>query len=198
MRRVALTGGIATGKSHVRGVFEQLGVPTIDADILARRAVQPGTPGLSAVLARFGPEMLNADGTLDRARLASLVFTDARARADLEAIVHPIVRTEIAEWFAALDVARHPCAIADVPLLYETGRDRDFDAVIVTACEPATQLLRLMERDHATEAEARRRIGAQLPLDEKVRRADYVIRTDGSFEETDRQVRDVYNRLLAA
>ena len=187
-RRIALTGGIATGKSHVRAQFEALGVPTIDADLLARRAVAPGTPGLAAVAARFGAEIVDAAGTLDRARLAALVFADRQARRDLEQIVHPFVRTAIDEWFASLDPA-HPFAIADIPLLYETGRARDFDTVIVAACEPATQLRRLMARDRLSEEDARRRIAAQMPIDQKVVWADYVVRTDGTFEETNRQVR---------
>ena len=197
MRRVALTGGIATGKSHVRAEFEKLGVPTIDADVLARRAVEPGSTGLEAVTARFGRDVLDASGALDRRKLAAVVFADPQARLDLEAIVHPIVRRDTDAWFASLDAGRHPFAIADIPLLYETGRDRDFDAVIVTACDPATQLRRVMARDGATEAEARRRIAAQLPIDEKVRRADYVIRTDGSVAETNEQVREVYRRLVS-
>ena len=128
MRRVALTGGIATGKSHVRAQFEQLGVPTIDADGLAHEAVAPGTPGLAAVVERFGREVLAAAGTLDRRKLASIVFIDPAARRDLEAIVHPAVRRATNEWFDVLDPARYAFAIADIPLLYEVGRDRDFDA----------------------------------------------------------------------
>jgi dephospho-CoA kinase len=195
VRRIALTGGIATGKSHVRAQFEQLGVPTIDADVLARDAVAPGTPGLAAVTTRFGAAMLDPSGMLDRRKLAGVVFSDPEARRDLEAIIHPKVRQAIDAWFVSLDDALHPFAIADIPLLYETGRDRDFDAVVVTACDPETQVRRLMQRDGATEEEARRRIAAQLPLEEKIRRADYVIRTDGTADDTNAQVREVYRRL---
>ena len=196
-RRVALTGGIATGKSHVRAEFEKLGVPAIDADVLAKQAVEPHTPGLAAVVARFGSEILDTSGALDRRKLAAVVFADAEARRDLEQIVHPFVRTAIDRWFESLDQAGHALAIADIPLLYETGRDRDFESVIVTACDPATQLRRVMDRG-ATEEEARRRIAAQLPIEEKVRRADYVIRTDGTIEETNDQVRRVYRALQRA
>ena len=196
-KRVALTGGIATGKSHVRAMFETLGVPTIDADTLAKEAVAPGSPGLAAVTARFGRQMLDASGALDRRKLAALVFTDPVARRDLEAIVHPAVRREIDRWFASLASAAHPFAIADIPLLYETGRELDFDAVIVAACDPATQLRRVIERDKLTEEEARLRISAQLPLEEKIRRADYVIRTDGAFADTNKQVRAVHEALLS-
>ena len=196
MRRVALTGGIATGKSHVRAQFEQLGVPTIDSDGLAREAVAPGSAGLAAVIDRFGRDVLDSTGALDRQKLARVVFADANARKALEAIIHPEVRRATDAWFASLDPARHPFAIADIPLLYEVERDRDFDLVIVVASEPATQIRRVMERDNLSEADALRRVGAQLPIDEKARRADYVIRTDGSFVETERQVREVWKALL--
>jgi dephospho-CoA kinase len=195
VRRVGLTGGIATGKSYVRGRFEALGVPTIDADTLAREAVAPGSTGLAAVAERFGPGVLDASGTLDRRTLASIVFADPDARRALEHIIHPYVRARVDAWFRALDPARHPFAVADIPLLFETGGDREYDAVIVTACDPETQVRRIMERDPVTDAEARQRLAAQLPIDEKIRRADYVIRTEGTHEETDRQVRDVLNRL---
>jgi dephospho-CoA kinase len=195
--RVGLTGGIATGKSYVRAKFEALGVPTIDADILARDAVAPGTEGLSAVVTRFGPSVLDEAGTLDRRTLASIVFGDSAARRDLEGIIHPFVRTRAEAWFRGLDPARHPLAIADIPLLFETGGDRDYDAVIVTACDPETQVRRVVERDRVTEDEARQRVAAQLPILEKVRRADYVIRTDGTYAETDRQVHGVLEKLLA-
>lgn len=197
MRRVALTGGIATGKSHVRARFEDLGVPTIDSDVLARDAVAPGTAGLAAVVKRFGPDMLDASGALDRHRLGRVVFADADARRALEAIVHPEVRRATEAWFASLDAARHPCAIADIPLLYEVGRDRDFDRVVVAACDPDTQIRRVMARDGLSEADARQRVAAQLPIEEKIRRADFVIRTDGPFADTERQVREVWKALVA-
>jgi dephospho-CoA kinase len=198
VRRVALTGGIATGKSYVRSRFEALGVPTIDADRLAREAVAPGSAGLSAVVRRFGPEVLDPAGALDRQRLGRIVFADPEARAVLEAIVHPDVRRATDAWFASLDPSRHPFAIADIPLLYEVGRDRDFDVVIVAACTPETQLRRVMARDHLSEAEARQRIAAQMPIAEKIRRADYVIHTDGPHGDTDGQVRALLGVLRPA
>ncbi|MGE0444898.1 MAG: dephospho-CoA kinase [Vicinamibacterales bacterium] len=198
MKRVALTGGIATGKSHVRAVFDRLGVPTIDADVLARDAVAPGTAGLAAVVRRFGAGVLAADGTLDRHRLAEIVFADAGARKDLEGIIHPAVRDATDTFFAALDSSPHPFAVADIPLLYEVGRDRDFEVVIVAAVDPETQVRRVVERDGLTEAEARARLAAQLPIGEKVTRADYVIDTGGTFDDTERQVKAVVDALRAA
>ena len=195
VRRVALTGGIATGKSHVRAEFERLGVPTVDSDQLARTAVAPGSPGLAAVLDRFGSAVVDAAGGLNRHALADVVFADPDARRDLEAIVHPFVRAATERFFNQIDPAVHPVAIADIPLLYEVGRDKDFDVVIVAAVDAETQVQRVMQRDGATLEEARARLSAQLPIDQKVSRADHVIDTSGSFEETAAQVRAVLSRL---
>ena len=198
MRRIALTGGIATGKSHVRARFEDLGVPTIDSDVLAHQAVAPGSAGLAAVVARFGPDVLDSQGQLDRKRMANIVFSNPLARKTLEAIIHPEVQRETNAWFAGLDSRRHPFAIADIPLLYEVNRDRDFDAVIVVACDPQTQLQRVMARDALSEAEAQRRIRAQLPIEDKIRRADFVIHTGGSIEDTNRQVDRLAGQLASS
>ena len=194
MLQVALTGGIATGKSYCLGRFAALGVPTIDADRLAREAVAPGSPGLAAVAQRFGAHMVREDGTLDRAALARVVFSDRTARADLEAIVHPDVYRRIREWFAQLPHGT-PVAMADIPLLFETGHEHDFDAVVVAACPPEEQLRRLVARDGLSETDARARLEAQSPIDEKVRRAHYVIRTDTGFPQTDEEIERVYRRL---
>ena len=195
MLQVALTGGIATGKSYCLNRFAGLGVPTIDADRLARLAVAPGSPGLAAVVRRFGGSILREDGTLDRGALARIVFSDRPARADLEAIVHPDVYRRIREWFAQLPLDTR-VGIADIPLLFETGHEHDFDAVVVAACTPEEQLRRLMSRDGLSIADGRARLDAQSPIDEKVRRADHVIRTDAGFAETDQQIERVYRKLL--
>ena len=194
MLRVALTGGIATGKSYCLARFASLGVPVIDADRLARDAVAPGSRALEAVVARFGAAILLPDGSLDRASLGRIVFADRAARADLEAIVHPEVYRRIGEWFATLSPGTR-VAIADIPLLFETGQHHGFDRVIVTACEPAEQLRRLITRDGLTETEARARVDAQWPIEEKAARADYVIRTD-AVNDTDAQVKTVYEQLI--
>jgi dephospho-CoA kinase len=194
MLRVALTGGIATGKSFCLGRFAAMGVPVIDADLLARDAVAPGSPGLTLVAARFGPSVIKADGSVDRAALAAIVFTDRAARADLESIVHPDVYRRINQWFANQPL-RTSLAIADIPLLFETGHEHDFDRVIVCACEPFEQLRRLVERDGLSEEAARARLAAQWPIGEKVARADYVIRTDNGFADTEEQVREAFETL---
>ena len=196
MLQAALTGGIATGKSYCVSRFDALGIPTIDADRLARLAVAPGSPGLAAVVDRFGASLLRPDGTLDRAALGAMVFADRSARADLEAIIHPEVYRRIREWFARLP-SPTPAAIADIPLLFETGHQHDFDRVIVAACSAEEQLRRLVSRDGLSEPEARARLAAQWPIDEKVGRADYVIRTDGTFAETDAQINAVAESLRA-
>lgn len=194
MLRVALTGGIATGKSYCLERFAGLGAATIDADALAREAVAPGSAGLRAVVQRFGAGVLAGDGSLDRAALGRLVFADPKARAALEAIVHPEVYRRIREWFANLP-STHAVAIADIPLVFETGHHHDFDGVIVAACSPEEQVRRVMARDHLPEPDARARLAAQWPIGEKVARATHVIWTDRSFEETDRQVAEVYARV---
>lgn len=187
IRRIALTGGIATGKSYVANRLKEAGVPMVDADVLSREVVAPGTPGLAAVRRRFGPDAVRRDGTMDRVRIAQIVFKDKRARLDLEAIIHPAVQKAIDEFFAGLP-KRTAFAVADIPLLYETGRDRQFDEVIVVACPREMQLQRVMERNKLSKEDAERRLNAQLPIEEKAKKAKHVIRTDGSFEETDAQV----------
>lgn len=198
MLRVALTGGIGTGKSSVVRLLRGRRVPTIDADQLARAAVQPGQPALDGLRERFGSSVVAADGALDRARLGRLVFADPDARRALEALVHPPVREAIDAWFRRCRAATEPpFAVADIPLLFETRRAGAFDYVVVAACDPALQIQRVMARDGLAEADVRRRVAAQLPLAEKVERADAVVRTDGSFADTERQV-DALCRTLAA
>ncbi len=194
MRRAALTGGIATGKSYCLARFAALGAAVVDADRLAREAVAPGTEGLARVVERFGAGFLLPDGSLDRAALGRLVFSDRTARADLEAIIHPEVYRRIGEWFANLPGGTR-VAIADIPLLFETGHQHEFEVVIVCACSPAEQLRRLTVRDGLTEEAARARLDTQWPIDEKAARAHVVIRTDGGFGETDRAVARVYESL---
>jgi dephospho-CoA kinase len=187
MQRVALTGGIGTGKTYVAARLRRAGVPVIDADLLAREVVAPGTPGLAAVVARFGSEILTPEGALNRPALGAVVFADPAARHDLEAIVHPAVRQRIEAFLAAVP-STTPFAVADIPLLFETGRAAEFDVVVVAACTPEQQRSRVMARDGLTRAEAEARLAAQWPIAEKVRHADHVIDTSTSFAATDRAV----------
>lgn len=194
--RVGLTGGIATGKTYVRQRLAEADVPTIDADVLARDALVPGTPGFRAVVSRFGPTIVTEGGAIDRPGLAAIVFDDEAARADLEAIVHPEVYARIEAWFTRLarNGYRGP-AVADIPLLFETGRTADVDVVVVVACDEARQLERLRARDGLDATAARARLAAQWPIAEKVRRADITVRTDGTFDDTDAQVRQLVVQL---
>ena len=194
MIKVGLTGGIATGKSYVVGRLRSAGIPIVDADVLARDAVAPGSAGLLAIVERFGREVLTTTGDLDRPALGRLVFSDETARRDLEAIVHPVVRRGIAEFFERLP-ADVPLAVADIPLLFETHQERRFDKVVVVACARATQIERVMARDGLSHDDAERRVAAQLPIEEKVRRADHVVRTDGTHADTDTQVAALLEEL---
>ena len=197
MLKVALTGGIATGKSYVLDRFRRHGVPCLDADALAHGVEAPGTEATQAIAARFGAHVLAADGSVDRRKLAPIVFADGQARRELEAIVHPAVYRAIAAGLRGFElIGGSPLAIVDVPLLYETGHQSEFDRVIATACPVDTQIRRLIERG-LTDAEARQRLAAQAPADEKAARADFVISTEGSFEETDRQVEEIVAGLRA-
>jgi dephospho-CoA kinase len=193
-RRVALTGGIATGKSFCLAVFERLGAPVIDADRVARDVVAPGSEGLAAVVTQFGRSVLLRDGQLNRAALGMLIFANPAARQHLEDIIHPRVYATVERWFAALT---GPVGIADIPLLFETARESDFDLVVVAACRPDQQLARLMARTHLSEADARLRIAAQLPLADKVARADYVIDTGGTKDQTATRTEAVWKKLLS-
>lgn len=187
MLKVALTGGIATGKSHVLDAIRRRGIPCLDADLLAHGVMAAGTEASHAIAARFG-DVLTADGAVDRRKLGPIVFADVDARRDLEAIVHPAVYRAIQAGLRGIElVDQPPLAFVDVPLLYETGRAGDFDRVIVTMCAPERQRERLRARG-LSDDEVEQRLAAQWPAAEKARRADIVISTDGTFAETDRQI----------
>ncbi len=179
MRLVGLTGGIASGKSTFARALRAEGPPVIDADRLSRAAVARGTPALAAIAAAFGPGALGPDGELDRKGVGATVFVDPAARARLEAIVHPAVREAMRAETARLAAEGHALAFYDVPLLYEVGLDAAVDAVVVVWAPRAAQLARLRARDGLGEAEAESRLAAQLPLDEKAARADFVVVNDG-------------------
>jgi dephospho-CoA kinase len=196
IRKIALTGGIATGKTYVATRLREAGVPIVDADALSREVVQPGSPALAAIRKRFGPDAVRRDGTMDRIRVGQIVFKDKRARLDLEAIIHPAVVKAIHDFFATLP-KRTPFAVADIPLVFETNRDKEFDAIIVVACPRDMQLRRMMERNKLSKEDAERRLAAQLPIDQKVKKATYVIDNAGSFEQTDAQIAALIQKLNA-
>jgi dephospho-CoA kinase len=196
MLRVGLTGGIATGKTTVSQLFVQCGAHLIDADVLAREAVAPGSPGLRAIVASFGPGMLSADGTLNRERLADIVFKDAGQRGRLEAIIHPYVFVEEERRCREI-TAKDPHAVVlfDAALLIETGAHKTKDRVVVVTADEPTQLARLMARDQFTESQARERIAAQMPLSEKIKVAHYVIDGTLPLKQLAEEVTRIY-RLL--
>lgn len=183
MRLIGLTGGIASGKSAVARMLRQAGVPVVDADVLAREAVEPGTEALAAILRRFGPTALAPDGTLDRKAVGALVFADEGARRDLNAIVHPAVAALAMARLEALRDRGASVAVYEVPLLFESGLEGMMDATLLVAAPEATQIARMGSRDGLDEAAARARMAAQLPLDEKRRRATAVIDNDGNLAE---------------
>jgi dephospho-CoA kinase len=194
--KLALTGGIATGKSHARERFEELGIPSVDADEIARKLPRRHSEALEAIVRRFGPAILNRNGTLNRRALAAVVFANPDARYDLEAILHPAVYRAIQAWFEHLELlGRHRIGLADIPLLFETGRHAGFDKVIVTWCPEEMQIARMLDRG-MTEPEAQQRMAAQLPSAEKKARADYVIDTSGSKEDTNRQIDAIFDQLV--
>jgi len=203
--RVALTGGIATGKSHCLTRFAALGVPVIDADVLAHDVIRPTGRAVAAVTARFGKSIVGPSGEIDRQALGRIVFSDGAARKDLEAIIHPLVYQAIAEWFDRLcsedhstsrQHRRHGFAVADIPLLFETGHESDFDRILVTTCTPEQQISRLRARG-LTDSDARQRIASQLPVAEKAARAGVRIDTSGPVEETNAQLVEIWEKLKA-
>ncbi len=193
---VGLTGGIGSGKSSAARVFAQLGVRLVDSDVLARTVVEPGRPALSRIRERFGDGVINADGTLCRERLRDIVFRDAAALADLNAIVHPEVYREMAVEIEAY--RKNPgetILMLDIPLLYESGGEAIVDCVVVVWVDRETQIARLMARDGFSRETAVNRIEKQMDLDEKKRRADLVVDNTGTFADLDQRVREVFGRL---
>jgi len=193
---VGLTGGIGCGKSTVAGFFSELGVPIVDADELAREVVAPGTPGLAEIVARFGPEVLGAHGALDRAALGQIVFADTGARRALEAITHPRIALLGQQRMAELARTEAAYALYEAALLVENGLARAFAALVVVATSRTTQLARLMARDGLDAAAAESRLNAQLPIEEKIAVADFVIQNDGDREQTRGEVSLVHEALL--
>ena len=196
MLKVGLTGSIAVGKSHVLAQLAELGCRVIDADQIARDVVIPGTAGLEAVVAHFGPAVLTQAGQLDRAKLGALVFADETSRKQLNSILHPLIisrQDELLSEFAREDP--DGIAIIDAALLIESGGYKRLDKLIVVHCRPEIQLARLMKRDRLSSEAAQARIAAQMPQEEKKKYGDFLIDTSGDYAETRMQVEAVYGRL---
>ena len=193
--RIGLTGGIASGKTTVANLFAELGATVIDTDVIAREVVAPGQPALEEIASTFGTEVLQPDGSLDRAALRARVFANAEDRKRLEAITHPRIR---AEALRQADAGGGPYQLIVVPLLVESPLREFVDRILVVDCPEETQIQRLMARDADTEAQARRILDAQSSRDERLAIADDVITNDGSLDETRRQVvalHEIYRAL---
>ena len=196
MLLVGLTGGIGSGKSTVARLLEKRGAVVFDADLLARKAVEPGTPGHAAVIERFGADVLAPGGELDREALASIVFADPAARRDLEQIVHPEVRRLFAEGSEAYRDTDQ-VVVFSAPLLIETGMHTAFEILVVVSATVATQIERLMRQRGMSEPSIRARIDAQAPLEDKAAVADFLVDNEGSLDELESQVEQLWNDLSA-
>ena len=200
MRIVGLTGGAASGKSLVLQQFMKLGAYGIDCDVLSREAVIPCSKAWWEIVRFFGTDILRNDLAIDRKKLRDIIFNDAQKRKIVEGIIHPEVKRKCKERIEAikkLELAPDALVVIDVPLLIETGVQEEFDDVIVVHVSEETQIRRLVERDGITRAEARKMIALQLPLEEKLRFADFVIRNEGTRAETENQVRALFATLSA-
>lgn len=191
-----LTGGIGSGKSTVGQMIAALGVPVLDADQIAREVTRPGQPA-HAEIARVFPDVIDADGSINRRRLGAQVFSDPIARKQLEAITHPRIQAGALAAAAALEAAGHRLAFYEASLLVETGRHRDFDGLVVVSASEERQLERAMRRDGASRAETLSRLHAQLPLAEKRKVATAIIDNDGELTATRQQVEALVGRLRA-
>jgi dephospho-CoA kinase len=192
---VGLTGGVSTGKSTILAALKELGAFVLSADDASHRLTAPDGEALPAIRATFGDGVFSPDGALDRRALGEIVFHDAGSRRALEAILHPAVQREMLREIAGAAEAGTPAVIMEVPLLYETGMDALCDEVWVALLDDESQILRLMNRDRLTRDQALARIRSQMPLEEKARRADVVIRTDKSASDVQKEVAHLYRDL---
>ena len=195
MLKIAITGGAGSGKSTVARMFQELGAVVLDADQAARDAVAVGAPGWQELRRRFGEEFFNENGTLNRSKLAQRVFADPETRRDLDALIHPLVAQELQRKIADLERQGLGLVLVEVPLLYEAGREKNFDQVIVVTVPKAEQVGRLEARNQRGETEIQGILQAQWPLPDKVARADYVVDNSGDLSLTRRQVKNIWEKL---
>jgi dephospho-CoA kinase len=194
MLTVALTGGIGSGKSEVARLFSARGVPVIDTDILARELVKPGQPALKEIRETFGAHMVTANDELDRVRLAALCFSNPDARKQLESILHPRIRQDIADQLFALKAAY---ALIVIPLLIETGQQNEYDRVLVVDCPPEVQRQRVRQRDKRADDQIDAIMSAQASRTQRLQAAADVIRNDGELSELEQQVESLHRKYLA-
>jgi len=192
---LGVTGGIASGKSSVVKVFAELGASVVSADQLAREAVAPGSEALQQLSTRFGSEIIQADGQLDRKRLGDLVFADEAARQDLNAILHPAIAVLSRRRLRDAVASGAPLVVYEAPLLFEAHAEDRVDAVLVVTVDEAQQLERLIRRDNLTAEQARARMAAQMPQAEKASRADYLLDNSGPWENTRQEAVALFRRL---
>ncbi len=185
---IGLTGSIASGKSTVSKMLEELGYPIIDADLVARQVVEPGSETLMEIEALFGPEAIRDDGTMDREKVGALIFSDPAKRKQLNDIIHPAIRSEMLRQKSVFMADGHRTIVMDIPLLFESKLQHFVDKVLVVSVSEENQLARLMERNGLNEKDARARISSQLPMSVKEGGADAVITNNGTIEETARQL----------
>ncbi|EJM3218598.1 dephospho-CoA kinase [Listeria monocytogenes] len=195
-KTIGLTGSVATGKSTVSSMIQQAGIPLVDADIAARKVVEPGTEGLKEIVAYFGEEILLADGTLNRAKLGKIIFKDKEKREKLNEITHPRVKEYMFEARERFFRAGEELVFFDIPLLFESHLESLVDQIIVVWTTPETELKRLMERNNLTKEEALARINSQIGIDEKAKKADFVINNNESLEKTQKQVYTFIERFV--
>jgi dephospho-CoA kinase len=197
MLRVGLTGNIGCGKSTAVAVLAELGAHIIDADVLAREVMRPGSAVYARIVETFGNRILQTDGAIDRKVLGRIIFTIPEQRELLNSLVHPAVRAEVLHRIAELESSRSSgIVVVDAALMVESGFYRIFDRLIVVTCDPALQLARIVKRDAVTSEEARARMEAQMPMEEKLRVADYIIESSGTLRQTKEQIEAVYRDLL--
>lgn len=195
MKRIGLTGGIASGKSLIVSMLRRENIPVIDADELSRSVAAVGTPGLAEILARFGPEYALADGSLDRKKLGDTIFKDDQARADLEGIMHPLIGKAMIDAFDTLEKEGTVACVYCAPLIFEKKLEPLFDEVILVYCDEKSQLERLAKRDGLSKEQAKLRIDAQMPLSQKLSKTKYLIDNSSTPEQSAKQLTELWYRM---